>query len=68
MIIAFSFLAWGFVKGREEVEKSGGFGNAMSNGSHDNPPSPLLALRSGQGQREYTLKRNLKACVVINTR
>ena len=31
-------LAWKFVKKLGKAEKGAGFGDAMSNGSHDNPP------------------------------
>ena len=38
MIFAFCLLAWNFVKKLGKAEKRVGFGDAMSNGSHDNPP------------------------------
>jgi len=62
MIFAFCFLAWKFVKKGGKAEKHGGFGDGMSNGSHDNPPSPMLASRSRKGAREYTLKRKDICC------
>ena len=38
MIFALFFLVWKFMKKLGKVEKSAGFGDAMSNGSHENPP------------------------------
>ena len=37
-MFAFRLLAWNFVKNLGKAGKRAGFGDAMSNGSHDNPP------------------------------
>ena len=59
MIFAFHLLEWKFVKKLEKAEKSTGFGDAMSNGSHDNPPYVNFEVRE---RREYTLKRQDMCC------